>query len=305
MPEFSVTILVCTRNRPQQLSRCLTSISSLNYNKYDLIIVDNGSERITVPELNYPRRTRFFSYPIPGLSGARNAVLPFITGDLLALLDDDAVAQPDWLIHAATPFENSRVGCVAGRIIPLEVKTEWHQKILENPYIPNWDEPREFDAKSFNPFTSQIGTGSNLVIRSSVFEAIQFPEFLGPGTPSFAADEHYLFYKLAQSGWILKYEPSAVVRHEYPGDEETHNLRILRGGVSRGAYLTRFLLHENGYRLATLKYLLRRRNQSNVKKGFRTSRRGLLSGPIAYLNSLRTKKSKGKLKLIREFVPVQ
>jgi cellulose synthase/poly-beta-1,6-N-acetylglucosamine synthase-like glycosyltransferase len=305
MPEISVTILVCTRNRPELLLRCLKSVCELDYKNFDLIVVDNASDNFTAPSLPYPCQTRFFSYPVPGLSRARNSVLSCVRGELLALLDDDAAAESEWLKNGTRPFEDPAVGCVTGRILPYELKTEWQRKILSNPYVPTWDDPREFDKHSFDPFTSVVGTGSNWMARMSFFEKNRFPEILGPGTPTFAADEHYMFYKIVQSGWRLRYEPSAVIHHEYPATFEGYNLRALRGGVSRGAYLTKFLISEKGYRWKAMKYLVRRSlpNEAKTAGAIGTSRRGLLRGPLALIRSSLQKKAPTEATLIAEFSP--
>src|SRR5437016_5903954 len=112
MPEISVSIMVCTRNRPELLLKCLKSICELDYKNYELIVVDNASDSFQVPSLSYPCPARFFSYPVPGLSRARTSVLPHVHGELLALLDDDAVADSHWLKAGTGPFEDQAIGCV-------------------------------------------------------------------------------------------------------------------------------------------------------------------------------------------------
>src|SRR5215831_8376070 len=100
MVASDATVLVCTRNRPLQLERCLNSILQLRTPPRELIVVDNASVHFEVPKLNYNIPTKFFSYPIPGLSRARNSVLADAKGEIVALIDDDAVADPDWLSKA-------------------------------------------------------------------------------------------------------------------------------------------------------------------------------------------------------------
>jgi hypothetical protein len=60
-----------------------------------------------------------------------------------------------------------------------------------------------------------IGTGGNLALRRSAFEAVGgFDETLGPGTSARAAEDVDLLYRLVNAGFTILYEPDAVVYHE-------------------------------------------------------------------------------------------
>src|SRR5437867_13355653 len=104
MPDFDFTVLVCTKDRPRQLVRCLEALLTLRHDAIEVIVVDNGSRNIEIPELPYTHPIRFYSYPFPGLSAARNAVIREIKGKILVLVDDDAVAHSEWLRSAANSF---------------------------------------------------------------------------------------------------------------------------------------------------------------------------------------------------------
>ena len=54
-----------------------------------------------------------------GLSETRNVGLRTASGEIVAFIDDDAVAEKDWLLYLAKPFEDERVVAVGGRAIPL------------------------------------------------------------------------------------------------------------------------------------------------------------------------------------------
>ena len=53
-----------------------------------------------------------------GLSGARNTGVAATTGDVIAFLDDDSFAEPDWLEQLAGPLTDSRIAGVGGWIVP-------------------------------------------------------------------------------------------------------------------------------------------------------------------------------------------
>ncbi len=69
-----------------------------------------------------------------GLSAGRNTGIAAAAGSVVAFLDDDAVAEPDWLSHLLAPYDDPRVMAVGGRTLAL-----W-----ASGRRPAWF-PREFD----------------------------------------------------------------------------------------------------------------------------------------------------------------
>jgi glycosyltransferase involved in cell wall biosynthesis len=54
----------------------------------------------------------------PGLSGAKNTGIETASGDIIAFLDDDAVAEPDWLKFLADSYSGPAVAGFGGRTLP-------------------------------------------------------------------------------------------------------------------------------------------------------------------------------------------
>jgi len=304
MALLPITILICTRNRPEQLTRCLSSILKLDYPSYELVVVDNASNHVHIPKLNYLVPTKFFSCPKPGLSRARNSVLKEINTEFLALMDDDAVAEQRWLSAAVSHFDDPAIGCVTGRILPLETKTEWQERQLEKGLVSTSNSGRVFDKSNFNPLTSAPGSGSNIIIRTDIIRKIRFPETFGPGTPVYAGDEHMLFYRIIVENWKIHYEPQSIVYHDYVETEAEFRNRMFRMMVSRGALLTTFALFEKGQRLHTINHLLRKifaqRSEHGMAIPPTTKLQGLLWGPLALFASTFTNKP-GQTELVQQF----
>src|SRR5262249_59818429 len=100
-----VSVVVCTRDRPEALARCLASLRSSRARPRELLVVDNassgdGTQRVVagIPGVRYLREPR------PGLAIARNTGVRATTGALVAFTDDDVVVDPNWLSHLARPF---------------------------------------------------------------------------------------------------------------------------------------------------------------------------------------------------------
>jgi glycosyltransferase involved in cell wall biosynthesis len=102
--ESHLTIAICTRDRPDWLRRCLTSIAEAKGPIWEILVSDDGTDprtdevveelKIKLPELQLIRGPRL------GLAANRNACIDAATGDYLLFLDDDARLGEDFLACA-------------------------------------------------------------------------------------------------------------------------------------------------------------------------------------------------------------
>src|SRR6185503_20882790 len=88
----AVTVAVCTRDRVEDLARCLDALEAIRYPALDLLVVDNApatrdAERLVAgrPRVRYVREVR------PGLDWARNRAIAEARGEIVAFTDDDVV----------------------------------------------------------------------------------------------------------------------------------------------------------------------------------------------------------------------
>lgn len=151
----------------------------------------------------------------PGLSGARTTGIAAARGDVIAFIDDDAIAAPDWLEQLRDRYKQNVLG-VGGPIEPM-----W----LEGR--PRWF-PEEFDwvvGCTFRglPQTTSVTNkliGCNMSFRREVFDALGgFRSDMGRvGTHPLAGEETEFSIRVCQR-WpdkALIYEPRARVRHRVP-----------------------------------------------------------------------------------------
>jgi GT2 family glycosyltransferase len=153
-----------------------------------------------------------------GLSGGRNTGIAHAVGDIVAFLDDDARAEPDWLEHLAAGYANPSVVGVGGSAAPV-----WPGR------RPRWLPP-EFDwvvgcsfvglPTAAAPVRNLIG--ANMSFRREVFDTVGgFTDGLGRvGARPMGCEETELAIRLRQcrGGSRLVYEPAAVVHHRVTDD---------------------------------------------------------------------------------------
>lgn len=221
-----VSVVVCTRDRPEQLRRCIAAISDCEPRPGEIIVVDNsftpGSLDIALK--NFPS-VRIVHESRPGLSFARNTGLAAATGTIVAFTDDDVTVTPNWIEALTVSFSNQHVGAVTGLVLPgcLQSDAEFAFEFDIGGLASSF-EPRSFD-KSFldtgilkAPHVWEIGAGANFSIRKAVLDDIgPFDERLGAGAAGCSEDSEFL-YRLLQADWICHYRPAVVVRHNHRGD---------------------------------------------------------------------------------------
>jgi glycosyltransferase involved in cell wall biosynthesis len=123
MCDFS--IVIPTLNRAELLRPLLDSLQNQCAEgiDYEILVVDNGSRdgtRAVVEEYAAADdRIRYVYEPRPGVSHARNAGIERAKAPILAFIDDDVEAAPDWLMSLKRAFdEHPDADCVGGRVRP-------------------------------------------------------------------------------------------------------------------------------------------------------------------------------------------
>jgi len=117
-----VSVIVVNWNGAPYLDACLKSVASQTYPQVELLVVDNGStdgSADTVRRWSEKPNVRIFLLKSnTGFTGGNNLAFRHARGEWLALLNNDAVAEPDWLARlVARGNPTAGIGMLGGKIL--------------------------------------------------------------------------------------------------------------------------------------------------------------------------------------------
>ena len=275
------SVVISTHNRCDLLARCLSSVRTLHYPRYEVIVVESASTGAQLVAARFG--ARYVAEPKPGLSRARNTGARHARGDIVAFLDDDTVVHPRWLQAIVSEFDDSAVMGVAGQVLATDGGTDaWSFRRADRRVVANTD-PDWFEVTNFGG----IGNGPNVSIRRAAFDVWPgFDERLGTGCVLAGSDEHNAFFKLVQRGFRVVSTPDAIVFHDASGSRVTSEKRRLQAIRDGTAYLLLLMIEERGHRWRALRYGLealvgkRRSWRPAVRPAVHPAPRPGLVGPV-------------------------
>ncbi|MEA2293215.1 MAG: hypothetical protein QOE86_854, partial [Solirubrobacteraceae bacterium] len=299
-----VSVVICTRDRPDDLAVCLSATARLDPPPLEVIVVDNapGSEATSDLCAAHPGVVHVVE-PVPGLCRARNRGIAVARGAWVAFTDDDCVPEPDWLAPLAAAARDPLVSAVCGHALPLEVEApsqylfEAHGGFERHP--DRWVHDPIAHPPHGVAFTA--GAGANMILRRDALLAIGgFRADTGPGSAAPLSDEKEVFLRLALAGHRLVHDPASRVRHRHRREPELLRSTLRSYGRSEVAFALYAAARHRAWRgLATPRWWVRH-SLGDLRSSVRDRPRsvparlaleelgGMLEGPAAAWRALRT-----------------
>ena len=242
-----ITVAVCTRDRPDDITRCLAALAALDYPAYEVLVVDNApSDDATRTAVAAFPGVRYACEPRPGLDWARNRAVAEARGEIIAFADDDVQPDADWLRVMADVFaESPTIAAVTGLVVPASLATE-AERLFEayggfgRGWVRAWYERDPLDPPGtiFHHGAGRFGTGANMAFRRWVFERIGlFDPALDVGTASDGGGDLEMYFRVLQEGLVLVYEPRAVIRHQHRTTVAGLRRQLRSWGTGLNAYM--------------------------------------------------------------------
>jgi GT2 family glycosyltransferase len=254
----TISVVVATLDRPDHLRECLRCLAEQESPRpVEIIVVDNNPDSGLTPAVvtEFPGVT-LLEERRRGLAYARNKGLIASRGEIVVATDDDVLMPPDWLEKLLAPFAQPDVMIVTGNILPMELETVAQRLFEVYGGLGRGPDCQVVNQNWFNQCraavpTWELGATANAAFRASIFSHPQIglmDEALGPGMPSGAGEDTYLFYKVLKAGYTIVYEPAAWVWHKHR--RELPELRRQLFNYSKGhvAYHLTTLLRDGDFR---------------------------------------------------------
>lgn len=218
-PRILTSVVVVNYNRRELLLECLESLSRQDSEDLEVIVVDNGSSDQSVDAvIEFAKNVSFRVQAIQnetnrGFCAANNQGIVLASGEYVALLNNDAVASPQWISSLLRAFSGGEdVGMAASKIVSYE-----NPRIIDKAghliYPDGQNRGRgsgELDSGQYDRVEEVLWPdGCAAMYRKSMLDQIGgFDEDL------FAyGDDAELGLRARIAGWRCVYVPAAVVRH--------------------------------------------------------------------------------------------
>jgi glycosyltransferase involved in cell wall biosynthesis len=217
-----ITICICTYNRYDVLPLALESAvgQTMSRDQYRVIVVDNSPDHAAAEAFGAAWHDGdFLDYRIertPGLSNARNVGARECGTEVIAYMDDDAIASPGWAAALLEGYDRfgAGVAAVGGRVDPIwgAPRPQWlADAMLGSVSVVNWGGSLRIADEN------EWLAGTNISFRTrAVLEAGGFDVKLGRnggGASLMSNEEIMIAAYLRQQGMDTVYAPEARVRH--------------------------------------------------------------------------------------------
>jgi glycosyltransferase involved in cell wall biosynthesis len=224
----SISIVIPTRNRSAILARCLAALpaGARGLNAPEVIVVDDCSSDPTARIVEEFARVSGWSAQClqqerpQGANAARNRGMHIARGEIIVMIDDDAIATEGWLAKLLSSLSQESP-VVSGAIrLTIEGPILGKHRGEVSPYLSEvLSPPIGVDGVT-------VPVACNMAAFRWVFEAANFDERLRPP----AEEDDWL----RRTGASSRFVPEALVWH-YKSPEEIRVMRMLRLAWFRGS----------------------------------------------------------------------
>ncbi len=243
MEPLPVSVVVVSRERPLALARCLTGLAQLDYPSFEVVVVTCPAGIEAVNAHTMGEHVKAVAFDRANIAQARNHGIAEAAGELVALIDDDAVPEPLWLQHLIAPFADSEVAATGGYVIGRNgISIQWQARSVDQT-----GEATDLEMQGNDPAIlhgtaeKAIKTeGTNMAVRRALLAD------MGGFDPAyhFYLDETDLNMRLARAGLATAIVPLAQIHHGFEASARRAADRTPRDltqiGASKAVFLRKY-----------------------------------------------------------------
>lgn len=193
----NVSVVLRTKNSESRVEDSLTSVFRQTYTDYEVLVVDHGSTDRTLQIVQkYPVRI----IPDQPNTNPCNTGIQESTGRIVAFIDDDCIAPPEWLTVIINDFDDEEVGAVGGPTVAPPSSNYWQRcfealRIMESRIFFRWGAVED------------ISTCNAAYRKPALVDVGGFSNYLSYG------EEVDLHWRLSQKNWKILFDRQLTVLH--------------------------------------------------------------------------------------------
>jgi len=214
---ITLSIIIPTYKRHASLEKALESVTAHALPSSEIIVVDqspDSKEKAGMFRKKYPS-VKYLDLLKPNLPAARNAGIIHSNGEIILLIDDDAVIHKDCFTEHVSMHAHNGIAAVAGRIKQMNPKIQWARTQVAASIDPLTGETAgNFDLD--NESDVVYATGGHLSVKRNVFKKAGLFNERFTGNALFEDIEFSL--RIRKKGYTIRYNPRAIVYH-YPVED--------------------------------------------------------------------------------------
>ncbi|WP_051324520.1 glycosyltransferase family 2 protein [Candidatus Solirubrobacter pratensis] len=273
----AVSVVICAYadRRWPELQEAVESVRAQSLPPLEtIVVIDHNPALLELARRGLPGAIVIENEEPRGLSGARNSGLRRARGAVVAFLDDDAIAEPDWLQWLAAPYAEPEVLGVGGAIEP-----RWAgERPAAFPPEFQWVVGCSYEGLPTRRAPVRNVIGASMSMRRDVFElAGGFQTGIGRVGPiPLGCEETELCIRARRrrGDGVFLYEPRSRVAHRVPEGRTTWSYfcsRCFAEGISKARVSS---AAGPGDALASEREYVRRTLPAGVLRGIGDARRG-------------------------------
>lgn len=237
-----ISVIVVTRNRPENLKKCLDSLNKSSI-KFEVVVVDQSDEKLSIKNRNQVKKYKFVKYKHQSLRGKTkglNLGIILAKSPILAFTDDDCIVSEKWIENIKRRFyKNPQIVGLFGRTLP------YMPQLHKNLFCPStFDHSKASLINKPVNHWEKIGFGNNMAFRKTFFLRYgNFKEWLGPGSIGSNAEDGEISLRALTNGEQLYFEPKAMVYHDRflnMDEYKSQTLSYIQGEMACYCYYARF-----------------------------------------------------------------
>lgn len=214
-----VSVVIANWNGKSYLRECLSSLKNQTYPHLEIIVVDNGSsdDSLEFMETNFPKIVVIKNRSNLGFAKANNLGILAARGKYIATLNNDAVAEPDWIENLlAAAQKRNDVAMFASKILSFS-----NPKLIESAGLLLYPDGiagrRGYLEKNNSKYTKE----EEVLLPTACAALYRKEQLLACGL----FDKDYFAYcedtdlglRMRLLGMTCLYVPDAMVYHHYSG----------------------------------------------------------------------------------------